>query len=70
MSECSCQHIMREKKRERDGEVILPATGKGPPQIDFFFFFGKCYLKTGRCNKTRQVARNKSLVLEVRFTLF
>lgn len=38
MSECSCQHIMREKKRERDGEVILPATGKGPPQIDFFFF--------------------------------
>lgn len=30
MSECSCQHIMREKKRERN-EIILPATGKGPP---------------------------------------
>lgn len=28
MSECSCQHIMREREREKRGDM-LPATGKG-----------------------------------------
>lgn len=34
MSECSCQHIMRERRREKEknGEIVLPATGKGPFQ--------------------------------------
>lgn len=69
MSECSCQHIMREKKREkeRNREIILPARGKGPLQRVFFLFL-KWYLKTEKSNKNRQVTRNKSLVIELRFT--
>lgn len=71
MSECSCQRIMRERERkretERNGEIILAATGKGPLQRVFFPFF-KCYLKTEKSNKNRQVTRNRSLVIEVRFT--
>lgn len=60
----------REKERERWGGYTSCYRQGSSSDRFFFFFFGKCYLKTGRCNKTRQVARNKSLVLEVRFTLF
>lgn len=29
----------RDRKRERNGKIIVPATGKGPLQRVFFLFF-------------------------------
>lgn len=69
MSECSCQHIMRERKREKLGEYTSCYRQGSSSGLSFFFFFKKKdYLKTERCDKNRQVTRNRSLVTEIRFT--
>lgn len=66
MSECSCQHIMRERKREKLGEYTSCYRQGSSSGLSFFFFLIH-YLKTERCDKNRQVTRN-SLVTEIRFT--
>lgn len=38
----------RKREKERNGEIMLPATGKGP----FQRFFFSCYLKTEISNKS------------------